>query len=728
MIDLGNKEKYSKRVGSLCSDCSVLTASVLSDINQVFYGEGPDGDLSSTDLSVRYVTGQQYHDLVTGASGQFELKTLYVVSSDQINAYNTQIKNVGDPEEEKDAANKWYVDYACESVLTIAGESTDEDLRNYYKKSETSSSSEISIAFENALSADAVKIGNNSKASVDGATALGYNTNAAGKGSVAIGGGYFNGSTTYNSSAQALSDYSTAIGQGAIASAIDAVQIGRGTNLSSGTLQFKDYMIIDSNGNIPNDRLNADAELLSTSTNPIQNKVVKIALDEKRNIDDLSYTVGDWFVTGAAEMSLLSDQSVVAPNMQWIATIDTVEWVLSYNGAFWRFGTRAAYADDESSGPDSTKLTFNIDGNIYNLTKGARLALTTDIPPAQVNADWNATSGVAQILNKPMIPAAVEVDSTLTISSAAADAKTVGDALRSGFTPWEFGDGGTHMITGPFDGGGFWYYLLDNTYGDLNEFHTEAEALAATSLEFAESQTAIRCIVTPTKTSQLTNDGAPNGGGNAYVMTNDTRLTDARPPTAHHATHAANGSDPLAPVDIGAAAAADLRYRLMEPGKWEFSGSGYDPSNHTYSVNIEEIGDGYEYQLLIDGTVEDYAQGATDDLLSVSFYITGITATCASLPGHLLDRAVNTVNVSATTILTLPASQYEDKARNLYVNFSIQDGAQTVTFNNYDENGNEISLLNSSSSNFSMSQGHHVIHILEAVQSTFIVSELPLLQ
>jgi len=28
-----------------------------------------------------------------------------------------------------------------------------------------------------------------------------------------------------------------------------------------------------------------------------------------------------------------------------------------------------------------------------------------DLPPSQVNSDWNATSGVAQILNKPTIPA-----------------------------------------------------------------------------------------------------------------------------------------------------------------------------------------------------------------------------------------------------------------------------------------------------------------------------------
>lgn len=51
------------------------------------------------------------------------------------------------------------MDYACESALTIVEESIDEDLHNYYKQSETSSSSEISTAFENALSADVVKIG-----------------------------------------------------------------------------------------------------------------------------------------------------------------------------------------------------------------------------------------------------------------------------------------------------------------------------------------------------------------------------------------------------------------------------------------------------------------------------------------------------------------------------------------------------------------------------------------
>ena len=87
MIDLTTEDVYIKRVGNLCSDCSVLTASILSDINQVFYGEGISGDLSAANLSVRYVTGQEYHDLVMGISGTFEPKTVYVISNDTLNFY-----------------------------------------------------------------------------------------------------------------------------------------------------------------------------------------------------------------------------------------------------------------------------------------------------------------------------------------------------------------------------------------------------------------------------------------------------------------------------------------------------------------------------------------------------------------------------------------------------------------------------------------------------------------
>ena len=47
-----------------------------------------------------------------------------------------------------------------------------------------------------------------------------------------------------------------------------------------------------------------------------------------------------------------------------------------------------------------TLATVATSGSYNDLTD------TPTIPPAQVNADWNATSGVAEILNKPTIPAA----------------------------------------------------------------------------------------------------------------------------------------------------------------------------------------------------------------------------------------------------------------------------------------------------------------------------------
>lgn len=69
MIDLDNREKYSHKVGKLSSNCIVLSSSALNDINQVFYADGAEQELSATDLSIRYVTSQEYHDLITGAFG-----------------------------------------------------------------------------------------------------------------------------------------------------------------------------------------------------------------------------------------------------------------------------------------------------------------------------------------------------------------------------------------------------------------------------------------------------------------------------------------------------------------------------------------------------------------------------------------------------------------------------------------------------------------------------------
>ena len=57
----------------------------------------------------------------------------------------------------------------------------------------------------------------------------------------------------------------------------------------------------------------------------------------------------------------------------------------------------------------------------WNATSGvAEILNKPTIPAAQVNADWNATSGVAEILNKPTIPAA-QVNADWNASSGVAE-------------------------------------------------------------------------------------------------------------------------------------------------------------------------------------------------------------------------------------------------------------------------------------------------------------------
>lgn len=53
----------------------------------------------------------------------------------------------------------------------------------------------------------------------------------------------------------------------------------------------------------------------------------------------------------------------------------------------------------------------------WNASSGvAQILNKPSIPAAQVNSDWNAVSGVAQILNKPTIPSTTRTTSALTLS------------------------------------------------------------------------------------------------------------------------------------------------------------------------------------------------------------------------------------------------------------------------------------------------------------------------
>lgn len=200
----------------------------------------------------------------------------------------------------------------------------------------------------------------------------------------------------------------------------------------------------------------------------------------------------------------------------------------------------------------------------------------------------------------------------------------------------------------------------DGQAGDVYDEYiwTEAgawERIGSTSVDLSEYA---KKSEVPTKVSDLTNDSG-------YL-------------TEHQDI---SGKASLADV---ASVRADLPYRLVEPGKWEFSGSGYDPNSHVYL--IQEIGpidpgDPYTYELYIDGSyVEDASEQTDIPAMEVVFAGADITATRASLPGHLCDRAGNRVVVTGDTTLTLPAAN-PGYLRDFLVRLEISGSTvPTITF------------------------------------------------
>ena len=125
----------------------------------------------------------------------------------------------------------------------------------------------------------------------------------------------------------------------------------------------------------------------------------------------------------------------------------------------------------------------------------------------------------------------VAVDAALATSGAAADAKAVGDALRGGFTEWVWdnlptGCNVTSLSYEVVDAVYQWVVVADGwDFVEEGQAGPDAEELIFTATMKSEPYesfsfvTATRHLITPTKTSQLTNDGAPDGGGTPYATT-----------------------------------------------------------------------------------------------------------------------------------------------------------------------------------------------------------------
>lgn len=112
-------------------------------INKKIFIDG----LSAESLCALHISEDDFFSKVTTSATLSN--ELYIVSSDYVNAYGQQIKNLLAPTDLSDAATKEYVDNAMSGVqiptdlssfTNSPGYLVSNDISNYYKKTETSSS------------------------------------------------------------------------------------------------------------------------------------------------------------------------------------------------------------------------------------------------------------------------------------------------------------------------------------------------------------------------------------------------------------------------------------------------------------------------------------------------------------------------------------------------------------------------------------------------------------
>ena len=101
-------DEHDNELSNWCSDLSSVidTKTSVSSDNGLLLG-----------LSIKNISEKDYHDLAI--SGHIDPSTLYIVSSDIINAYGVRIINVADPVDFNDATNKTYVDNKLLNLVQI---------------------------------------------------------------------------------------------------------------------------------------------------------------------------------------------------------------------------------------------------------------------------------------------------------------------------------------------------------------------------------------------------------------------------------------------------------------------------------------------------------------------------------------------------------------------------------------------------------------------------------
>ena len=187
-----------------------------------------------------------------------------------------------------------------------------------------------------------------------------------------------------------------------------------------------------------------------------------------------------------------------------------VRSVKSYNDLDDKPQINSVELEGDKSASDLGFADVAMSGSYNDLTD------TPEIPAAQVNADWNADSGVAEILNKPTIPTKTsQLDNDSGFLTSESDpvfsASAAATITSQDITDWDnksdFSgnyDDLTNKPTIPTKTS-----QLTNDGSDGTSTYVEADELAAVATSGSYSDLTNKPTI-PTKTSDLTNDGADN--------------------------------------------------------------------------------------------------------------------------------------------------------------------------------------------------------------------------
>ena len=430
-----------------------------------------------------------------------------------------------------------------------------------------------------------------------------------------------------------------------------------------------------------------DPELSGLSENPVQNKVVKAALDAKANAAT-TYTKTE-------VDSLLSGKFVFVQSLPAASEADP----------------KAIYLVPRSPGEAGNVYDEYLRVEPSSGTYAWEKVGSTDIDLSnyvQKEAGKGLFSGSYNDLsNKPTIPAAVTVDSALSDSStnpvqnkvvkAALDGKATvaqgakADAALSraeavaGFTKWAYSGlpAGATEIAYPVWNSSYLQWEFGFTYDGDSYSSNASGSETDTDLEFVcdnttgPSQSQITVTATRTRLPTM-----------ADIPTNNAQLTNG----AGYATTAAMNAALALKAD-----ASSLPYALANATQDGYTAWAYDglpegvtvSSNYpTYNADAGEWVLEFTYNSAIYYGMIDNSDGTelelefecrdTDDNS-----VTPVTVTATRSPKYvLLDRAINAVSLSADATLVFPA-QTAGKARDFVVRLTLtetNDVVPSVTF------------------------------------------------